>query len=71
MRWAEGWGRLAAPAGSAPAPVPCHQEHLWGQRQGTRVTATPALQCWHEALAIPSGPTNPTQQSCRPGLIGA
>lgn len=69
MRWAVGWGRLAAPAGSAPAPVPCRQELLWGQWQGTGVAPTPALQCWHEALAIPSDPTNPMQQSCRLGLI--
>lgn len=33
-RGAVAWGRLAAPAGSAPAPAPCHQEHLWGQGQG-------------------------------------
>lgn len=34
VRGAVAWGRRAAPAGSAPAPAPCHQEHLWGQGQG-------------------------------------
>lgn len=65
MRGAVAWGRLAAHAGSAPAPAPCHQEHLWGQ--GLRDSSTPVPQSWCGALAPPIHPTNPLEQSSKSG----